>query len=256
MLQGKTLRGRAVVDLDAAEKIGNLAELVLDPASRRVAGLIVSHRRSVFSGRRQIVLPAVIVYAVGPDAITVRRLGDAGFEMWQLSGLPRLSQITGLKVVSFSGKLLGVTTDVLIDPADGRIIGYPLGSGRPTHALERWLAGETGQSRPDYVRADADLRIGSSMIMVPDDAVVRAGESAPAADEAAERLPARAAASWSDYVLDVEAQDGWDAPDEGVVPEGPGQGGLDQPAGPAVERAAAVRPVAYRDGFTRDGRIA
>ena len=87
-------------------------------------------------------------------------------------------------------------------------------------------------------------------------AVVRAGESVPAADDAAERLPARAAASWSDYVLDVEAQDGWDAPDAGVVPEGPGQGGLDQPAGPAVERAAAVRPVAYRDGFTRDGRIA
>ncbi len=257
MLQGKALRGRAVLDLDAAEKIGNLAELVLDPASRRVAGLIVAHRQSLFGGARQIVLPAAIVHAVGPDAITVRRLGDAAFEMWQLSGLPRLSQITGRKVVSYSGKLLGVATDVLIDPADGRIIGYPLGSGRPTDALERWLAGEARRSPPDYVRADIDLRIGPSMILVPDDAVVHGDETAPAVGDATDRLPAKASAGWSDYVLDVEAPEDWDASDDVGVSEGLVQGGVEQPVGSAVERTAAVRSMSYRDDFVRgDGRTA
>ena len=203
------------------------------------------------------VVRVVVVHAVGPDAITVRRLAEAGFEMWQLSGLPRLSQITGRKVVSYTGKLLGIIDDVLIDPSDGRIIGYALGSSRPTRALERWLAGETGRSRPDYVRADVDLRVGQSMIMVPDDAVVRAGEEpAPVPADAADRLTAATASGWSDYVLDVDSHDTWEAPPD-VTPEGPAYSGVERPVAPALERTASMRPTTYRDGFTQgDGRIA
>ncbi len=256
MLQANELRGRAVVDLDVAEKIGALAELVLDPASQRVAGLIIAQRHSIFGSGRQIVLPAAVVHAVGPDAITVRHLGEASLEMWQLSGLPRLSQITGRKVVSYSGKLLGRVDDVLIDPADGRIVGYALGSGRPGRALERWLAGETKRPPPDYVRADVDLRVGPSIIMVPDDAVIRGDEAAAeTAADAGDRVPAAPSAGWSDYALDMEPRESWDA-----APSGAAElvyGGAERQAAPALERTAPMRPMAYRDGFARDdGRIA
>jgi hypothetical protein len=39
MFRGKELYGRAVIDLDAVQEIGTLAELILDPVRHYVAGL-------------------------------------------------------------------------------------------------------------------------------------------------------------------------------------------------------------------------
>src|SRR5215208_1619405 len=216
MLRGKELRGRAVVDLDAAEKIGGLVEIVLDPASQRVAGLIVSEQPGGLGKGRQLVLPAPAVRAVGPDAITVRRGCEPGFELWQLSGLPRLSQLIGRKVVSYSGSLLGTIEDVLIDDADGRILGYALGKRKPLQGLERWLAGQT-TSLLDYVRADADLRIGATMVIVPDASVVRGADHVDDAPPATAAVPPAAAApGWSDFVLGLDGTDGYEP--EGYEP--------------------------------------
>jgi sporulation protein YlmC with PRC-barrel domain len=242
MLRGNALRGRAVIDLDAAERIGELAELVLDPSSQRVAGLVVSHRQAMVGAARQLVLPASAVHAVGPDAITIRRAAESALDLWQFSGLPRLSQITGRKVVSYSGKLLGSIDDVLIDGDDGRIIGYALGDARPLQHLERWLRGESRPARPDYVRADADLRVGPEMVMVPDDALVR---GADLADDQAPALPS-GSAGWSDFVLPPAEPEEWALP--APEPDVPLTGTVGSPTTPLLERTAPMRRVVQRDG--------
>jgi sporulation protein YlmC with PRC-barrel domain len=245
MLRGKELRGRAVVDLDAAEKVGGLVEIVLDPASQRVAGLIVSQQPGGLGKGRQLVLPAPAVRAVGPDAITVRRGCEPGFELWQLSGLPRLSQLVGRKVVSYSGKLLGTIEDVLIDEADGRILGYALGSRKPLQGLERWLAGQT-KPPLDYVRADAELRIGATMMLVPDEAVVRDSDRTDGNAAAATAAPSVGAPGWSDFVLGLDGADAYEPSDafdaERRVPSAVGSGVT------GLERTAPMRSYTSQDG--------
>ena len=55
--------------------------------------------------------------------MTVHRAGDAEAGA-SLEDLPRVSDLTGRKVVSDQGRLLGTVDDVLIDENDGRIVGY------------------------------------------------------------------------------------------------------------------------------------
>lgn len=84
MIRATTLRGRSVVDLDSAAKLGQLEELILDPEGRQVAGLIVGQGQVLFGERHDRVLPATTVNAIGPDALTVHA-GGADFDADQLS---------------------------------------------------------------------------------------------------------------------------------------------------------------------------
>ena len=59
-------------------------------------------------------------------------------------------------MVSRDGRLLGKVEDVLINDEDGRIIGY-----------------ELSEHDGSYLRAEADLRTGRDLIVVPEDAVAR-----------------------------------------------------------------------------------
>jgi len=199
MIRGTTLHRRPVMDLDAAEKLGELAEVLLDPQRECVAGLVVAPCQSPFSSREEVVLPASVVQAVKPEAILVRRAAAVGHPRLPLADLPRLSQLTGRTVVSWSGAVLGVLDDVLIDDENGRILGYPLRAAHFLKAVERWLAGESAAQRWDYVRADAGLHVDYTLIRVPDDAVVRGRVEAPVADGMG-RAPARGA-GWAPGAL-------------------------------------------------------
>lgn len=171
MLRATTLRGRAVVDLDSATKLGSLDELILDPDGRRVAGLLVSEGAALLGERKRRLLPAAAVHAVGPDALTVRGGEAVAPDDANLRALPHLGDLTGRKAVSHSGKLLGFISDVLITPEDGRIAGYALDENSPAGRLEG-LFGDRAGRRSGYIRADADLRLGPDLVVVPDDGVV------------------------------------------------------------------------------------
>ncbi len=173
MIRATNLHKRPVIDVDAGTRLGELSDLVLDPPRQRLVGLVVTPYQTSFSSGRQALLPASRLHGVRPDAITVRGAGELVFAMWHLPDLPRLSLLLGRTVASYSGTVLGVLDDVLIDEENGRIGGYPLRAAHFLGTLERWLAGESADRRWDYVRADADLRIDNTLIAVPDDAVVR-----------------------------------------------------------------------------------
>jgi sporulation protein YlmC with PRC-barrel domain len=87
-----------------------------------------------------------------------------------LENLPRMSDVVGHKMVTQSGRLLGSIDDVLINGADGTIIGFAVGEG-VRNKLENFFNPQRSRIH-GYVRADADLQVGNELIVVPDDALI------------------------------------------------------------------------------------
>jgi uncharacterized protein YrrD len=181
MIRAKDLCGRPVVDVDVAEKIGDLDEIILELDRRRVAGLMVSQGPSLIRGER-LFLPAETLHSIGPDAITVRRPAEIAHQVAYLASLPRPSQIVGRKIVTESGRYVGAVADVLIDGDDYTLLGFAFGGAMGGVGA---LLGRGKSQARDYVRADSDFRVGHTLIVVPDEAVVRR-EKAPAAEPSPE----------------------------------------------------------------------
>ncbi len=178
MIRARELEGRALVDLETADRLGEIEQLILDPHARRVAGMVVNRRDSLLPGGPELVLPAAAVHAVGPDVVTIRHSLAAEAPIAELADLPRAGELRGRKVVTHGGVFVGAIDDVLLDEASGQLIGYTLGKPGPTSGLESLFGGRREASR-DYVRADADLRMGESLVVVPDDAVVTGIDQEP-----------------------------------------------------------------------------
>ena len=204
MIRASELRGRSVVDLDSAVKLGDVDEILLDPEGRRVAGFSVGRGQNLLGGGSPVetFVPASAVHAIGGDVVTVRGAGQAAGA--DGSAYPRLGHVVGRKMVTHGGTVLGPIDDVLIDPTDGRIVGYALG-GKAGGALAGLFGGRDDAARGDYVRADADLRVGPELVVVPDDAVVSAGAAGRSPEAAAPTVfgwpdpepgPARGSSSW------------------------------------------------------------
>lgn len=170
MIRVSELDGRAVVDLEAAEKLGKIDKVILDPDGRQVAGFVVSRGSSLFNSGTDTVLPASSVHAIGPDAVTVRVTAGAGAGDLHLDDLPRVSDLVGRKVVSEEGRFLGTVDDVLVDETDGRIIGYAL-HGDGSSGMGDLLSGERKDRQMPYLRADANLRAGQDLIVAPETAI-------------------------------------------------------------------------------------
>src|SRR6516164_253495 len=96
----------------------------------------------------------------------------------ELDNLPRMSDIIGHKMVTRSGRLLGLIDDMLINGVDGTIVGFIVGGG-VRNKLENIFNPQRSLIR-GYVRADADLHVGKELIVVPDDALI---EGEPGAQE-------------------------------------------------------------------------
>jgi sporulation protein YlmC with PRC-barrel domain len=172
MVRATELAGRAVIDIDAAERIGSLDKLILDPEGRRVAGFVVSRGGSGFPGsKEQVLIPASSVRAIGPDAITIRQSTVSGRDITRLESLPRGSDLIGRKIVSEDGRFLGKVSDVLIDRTDGRIVGYLLSDHTPGKRFEEMFGNDAKRREMPYLPSDAKLKAGRDLIVASEDAV-------------------------------------------------------------------------------------
>jgi len=179
MIKGSQLLGRAVIDMEAAERLGKIKEIIVQRDGERVAGFVVVHGETLVgsAGKRRMI-PASAVHSIGPDAMTVRC--SAMQQLAELDNLPRMSDIIGHKMITQSGRLLGVIDDVLINRADGTIVGFVVGEGVRSK-LENIFNPQRSRVH-GYVRAEADLQVGKDLIIVPDDALIE-GEPAPEGDQ-------------------------------------------------------------------------
>ncbi len=169
MIRGSHLVRRAVIDMEAAERLGKIKEIIVQRDGERVAGFVVVHGETIVgTGGKRRMIPASAVYSIGPDAITVR--GSAVRELAELDNLPRMSDIIGRKMLTRSGRLLGLIDDMLINGADGTIVGFVVGEG-VRNKLESIFNPQRSKIH-GYVRADSDLHVGNELIVVPDDALI------------------------------------------------------------------------------------
>ena len=175
MLRASHLSGQPVVDIDAAETLGRIDEVIVDPEARRVAAFVISCGAALTRHRVKTLLPPSAVHAIGPDAVTVRGGAGSAEDPARLQHLPRISDLVGRKVVSRSGRLLGIVCDVLISGPDGAIVGYAL---TDSNALGRFFGGRTA-ARRTYLRADVDLRAGRDLMVASDDALADFPEERP-----------------------------------------------------------------------------
>jgi sporulation protein YlmC with PRC-barrel domain len=172
MLRATELAGRAVIDIDNAEKVGHIDKLILDPEGRRIAGFVVARAGSGFPGMKDhVLIPASAVKAIGPDAVTIRQSAVVGSDVGRLETLPRGSDVISRKVVSEDGRFLGKISDVLIDRTDGGIVGYLLTEHTPGRRFEEMLGTDKKRREMPYLPADARLKTGRDLIVAAEDAV-------------------------------------------------------------------------------------
>ncbi len=171
MIKGRQLVGRAVIDMEAAERLGKIKEIIVQRDGERVAGFVIVHGETIVgSGGTRKIIPASALHSIGPDAITVRGSAMKERSTGDLGSLPRMSDVIGHKMLTRSGRLLGSIDDVLINGDDGTIVGFVVGEG-VRNKLESIFNPQRSRIH-GYVRADADLQVGKELIVVPDDALI------------------------------------------------------------------------------------
>lgn len=167
----KALRGLAVITVGDGQKIGEVAELYIDPSERRIVRLRIAS--GGFFGGRKMQVPLSAVQQIGQDAVLLPNADvlEAEPNEQAIRDLLDFDAFTRLRVVSDHGRLLGTVSGGEFDPADGRltVIAY-----LPTGL--RSLFG-----RQILVAISDVITLGKDVVVVPE-AVVHP-ESAQAEDE-------------------------------------------------------------------------
>ncbi len=156
------LKGLAVVDLEDAHKLGDVEDLLLEPATRQVVCLKVK-KVGLFSS--PILIPVSAVKNIGPNAVTVvvavasTDAGDVSAagnapEMPDPKTLVDLSQTLNNQVVTDGGALIGTIKDVEIDQSTLNIVGYEVSSGN------------VFTKNPKFA-ATPDVRYGEKLVTIP-----------------------------------------------------------------------------------------
>jgi sporulation protein YlmC with PRC-barrel domain len=121
------------VDVNDGQTLGEVADLIFDPGTCSLAGLLVAARgqrapllevaRRTFGGTMGLTYVGIDhVLSLNADVVTIE-LGD------KRTGpphgpLPRLSAILQFDVITLQGRRLGHLVDLLLDPEGRRIVGY------------------------------------------------------------------------------------------------------------------------------------
>lgn len=156
MIKATDLKGKAVVALDTAEKIGEVGGIYIRPEEKRIVGIRL--RSPQFSDEMAISISSI--RNIGEDAVTIpsASLLQHPSGVAELSGVPDFDQLRGARVVTESGKLLGNISNVYLDPETHEVDGYELGGG---------LWDTLTQNRPSF-EAQRGMRFGKDILVVPD----------------------------------------------------------------------------------------
>ena len=171
------LKGRAVVNLEDARKIGEVEDLMVDPNSHHIVSL--KARTGLFHAAKMV--PVTDVKNVGADAVTISE--GAGLANAPVDGtnaiasgnvptspmdgqiksadstespqaLIEISSLMGNKVVTDAGTMVGELSDVMVDWVDLTITGYEV--------HERGLF-----AKAQEFAATPEVRYGDKMITIP-----------------------------------------------------------------------------------------
>lgn len=138
LLKWSDLKGRSVIDIVTAKRVGNVDDLVLDQQTYQIVSL--KFKPGMFSTTQTV--PIQSIKGIGDDAVTLQI--EQGNEPVSPSeppppDLPVLSQIIGNGVVTEGGKLIGEISNVHLSLQPLAITGYEVSKGgifSKTHVFE------------------------------------------------------------------------------------------------------------------------
>lgn len=153
-LKWSELKGRAVVEITDAKRVGSVEDLVLDRQTYQIVGL--NFKQGLFSPTQTV--PVQAIKGVGEDAVTLqleKESQPAASEEPTPQTLPTLSQIIGNGVVTEGGKYMGEITNVRLSLQPLSITGYEVSKGgifSKTHAFE----------------ITSEVHYGEKLVIIPD----------------------------------------------------------------------------------------
>ena len=155
-MKASELKGRAVISLAEAQKVGEIDTILFDLGACRVAGFRV--KQGLFGGGQ--LLSADDVQSVGPDALMIANrevLRDRESNP-DLNNAPDLNDLSDIKVVTESGAHVGALGDADVDPQTMMLTTYYL-----SESLWEHLAHGTKS-----FTATPSLRFGGKLLIIPD----------------------------------------------------------------------------------------
>lgn len=130
MKPSKKFLSLPIVSLSEGQHIGYVKNLVIDSQSKRLAALVIDPK-GFFKDQR--IIPYAKVVSVGDDAITI----DKGAHVEKSASLPEILNlikekitVIGTRVITQSGKTLGVVEEYYIDPDTGKITQIEISGGK------------------------------------------------------------------------------------------------------------------------------
>jgi uncharacterized protein YrrD len=130
MQKSKRFEAMPVISLEEGRQIGIVKGLVVDPAERKVAALIIE-QKGWFKEQRFI--PYYRINSVGNDAITIEK--SSGIE--RAAGLPEIAKLLrekavtiGAKIMTDNGTVLGYVDEYYVDLSTGTIAGLEFSGNR------------------------------------------------------------------------------------------------------------------------------
>lgn len=154
IMNASDLKGRAVVTLSDANKIGHVSDVLFDPQYRHVLGFRV--RRSRLGGTDAVLRASVS--AIGTDALTIAGPDAVNAEkrFSELTNAVDLDQATHTSVVSESGNVVGSIANLELDDEARTMTAYELDAP----LLDRL------RGRRRVIKVEDVLRVGSGGIMM------------------------------------------------------------------------------------------
>ena len=160
-MRADALKGRGVVALTTAERLGQVDDVLFDPQYQEVLGFRV--KQGGLFGQTEVLLRDNVA-ALGADALTVPSpdvINEEG-RFAELAHAATLSQVVGTKVVTEGGELLGTIVHLEVDDDARTVTAYRLAS-----SLSDRVLGHDAEA----VAADEVLRLGDGGSMIVPDAV-------------------------------------------------------------------------------------
>lgn len=132
VVKADTLIGKPVLSKVSGNKLGEVADLYIDPIKGLLMGLTINNSKDRLGG-----LDFNDVYSFGEDAVMAE--GDDRIvpldENWVKTHPHAKKHLTGINVVTESGNLIGKVTDIYIRLASPPVVIYEVGET----VLDRWL---------------------------------------------------------------------------------------------------------------------
>lgn len=144
-----------IISLQEGQQIGYVKSLILDAGTKALAAIVVD-TKGFFKDQR--IIPYSKVVSVGEDAITI----DKESHVEKTTNLPELVDlvkekltIIGTKMVTETGKTLGIADEYYVDQATGKIAQIEISGGK----IEGFLSGKA------FISAEYITTIGHDVII-------------------------------------------------------------------------------------------